>query len=175
MRNLLKETMKNILAENMLRFGVKNLKESDIKKIEESLLKEGTDLTKDPKLAKTLINESYNFIKKIKDYEKYTVVAGDTLWSITKKLFAKYFTPEEMKKTTIPLDQIISKFINNLVYIINVSVAEGYLKEYGVSKIENPDSLVTGSILVLPASKSGIIGLTSQDFPHWSKYVHLLP
>lgn len=45
--------MKNTLAENMLRFGVKNLQKSDIKKIEESLLKEGTDLTKDPNLAKT--------------------------------------------------------------------------------------------------------------------------
>ena len=173
--------MKNILAENMLRFGVKNLSESNVKKIEESLLKEVTDLTKDPKLAKTLINESYDFIKKAIDLEKYTVVAGDTLWSITKKLFKKYLAPEEHKKWKMSyegapsLDQIMSRFINNLVVFINVGVAEGYLKEYGVSKIENPDSLVTGSILVLPNSKAGITGLLGQDWPHWSKSVHLLP
>ena len=174
--------MKNTLAENMLRFGVKNLSESDVKKIEESTLNEVTDLTKDPKLAKPLINESYDFIKKAKDLEKYTVVAGDTLWSITKKLFEKYFTPEELKKWKMSyegapsLDQVMSRFINNLVVFINGGVVEGYLKQdYGVTKIDNPDSLVTGSILVLPNSKAGITGLLSQDWPHWSKSVHLLP
>jgi thymidylate synthase len=130
--------------------------------------------------AKPLINESYDFIKKAKDLEKYTVVAGDTLWSITKKLFEKYFTPEELKKWKMSyegapsLDQVMSRFINNLVVFINGGVVEGYLKQdYGVTKIDNPDSLVTGSILVLPNSKAGITGLLSQDWPHWSKSVNI--